>query len=144
MQKIVFYQSDNRLLNNVLPALIRDRLNAGGARQAIIAEDSQQMHVLDKNLWSFDPASFIPHSIESDPRAFSQPVLLALSALELEQRPEIWFINQSSFEYSEETERVNLVFNGSAPETLSYARAKWKELKASDADLTYLDHADNL
>ena len=52
---------------------------AGGRRVLIMAADQNQAADLDRLLWTFDPASFIPHAQAGAPDQDQEPVLIALS-----------------------------------------------------------------
>ena len=54
-----------------------------GRRVLILARDEAQAEVLDRLLWSFDPASFLPHALAGGPDQEGEPVLIALEPANL-------------------------------------------------------------
>jgi DNA polymerase-3 subunit chi len=56
-----------------------------GRRVLILAADELQAQETDRALWSFDPASFLPHALAGGPDQAEEPVLIAQSAANLNQ-----------------------------------------------------------
>jgi DNA polymerase-3 subunit chi len=54
-----------------------------GRRVLILAGDELQAQEADRALWAFDPASFLPHALAGGPDQAEEPVLIALSAANL-------------------------------------------------------------
>lgn len=48
-----------------------------GRRVLVSAADEQQAQDLDRLLWTFDPASFLPHALAGGPGQAEEPVLIA-------------------------------------------------------------------
>ena len=74
--EISFYQL-TRPLDAVLPRLL-EKAVAGGHRVVVRAYDPALLKRLDTLLWTYDPASFLPHAVDGD-HAAAQPVLLTTS-----------------------------------------------------------------
>lgn len=49
---------------------------AQGRRVLILARDELQAQDLDRLLWAFDPASFVPHALAGGPDQEGEPVLI--------------------------------------------------------------------
>ncbi len=61
-------------------------LHYGAGRRVLIkAADQAQAQELDETLWTFDPASFLPHSLAGAPEQGQEPVLIALGTENLNQ-----------------------------------------------------------
>ncbi len=58
-------------------ALISAHHHAGGARVLVHCADELLAEELDRSLWSFDPASFLPHAQAGGPGEAEEPVLIA-------------------------------------------------------------------
>jgi len=56
-----------------------------GRRVLIVARDPAQAERLDQVLWTFDPASFLPHALAGQPDQHQEPVLIATQPLNLNQ-----------------------------------------------------------
>jgi DNA polymerase-3 subunit chi len=50
-----------------------------GHRVLILAEDQAQAQYLDRVLWTYDPASFLPHGVAGQPDSQDEPVLITTS-----------------------------------------------------------------
>lgn len=57
--------------------------HAQGRRVLILASDELQAQEADRALWTFDPASFLPHALAGGPDQAEEPVLIALAAANL-------------------------------------------------------------
>jgi len=54
--------------------------HAQGHRVLIVARDPAQAERLDQVLWTFEPASFLPHALAGQPDQHQEPVLIATRA----------------------------------------------------------------
>lgn len=116
-----------------MPRLLGRALEAG-LRVAVRGGDAAQ---LDRHLWEYDAASFLPHALDTAPDAARQPILLTdafppangatmLVAL-APPLPRTGFA------------RAALVF---ADANADAARAEWKALKAEGLAATYWKQSD--
>jgi DNA polymerase-3 subunit chi len=48
-----------------------------GRRVLVLAGDEMQVQELDELLWTYDPASFVPHALAGGPDQAREPVLIA-------------------------------------------------------------------
>jgi DNA polymerase-3 subunit chi len=69
-----FYQLASKPLDSVLPRLL-EKAVAAGYRVVVRSADADVLARLDAALWTYDPASFLPHAIDG-PFAAAQPILL--------------------------------------------------------------------
>ncbi|UAJ09488.1 DNA polymerase III subunit chi [Polymorphobacter megasporae] len=74
MTDVNFYQLAAKPLDAVLPRLL-EKAVAAGYRAVIRAADPALLARLDAALWTYDPASFLPHAVDG-PYAAAQPILL--------------------------------------------------------------------
>lgn len=56
-----------------------------GRRMVVLAQDQPQAQEVDRLLWTFDPASFIPHALAGGPDQAQEPILVATDAANLNQ-----------------------------------------------------------
>jgi DNA polymerase-3 subunit chi len=56
-----------------------------GRRVLILAGDELQAQEADRMLWTYDPASFLPHALAGGPDQDQEPILIALAADNLNQ-----------------------------------------------------------
>lgn len=73
--EIGFYHATRTDADAVVPRLAEKAL-AGGHRVAVRSADRARLARLDQTLWTFDPASFIAHALDTHPHAARQPLLL--------------------------------------------------------------------
>lgn len=65
-----------------------------GRRLLVYCSDEQRLARFDSLLWSFEPASFIPHAYVGDPLVAQATVILASDAVALAAAPnEGWLLN---------------------------------------------------
>ncbi len=127
MTDIGFYQLASKPLDKVLPKLL-EKAVAAGHRVVIRSDDAAQLAALDAALWSYEPASFLPHAIDGE----GQPILLtaredaangATLAAVIDGR-----LPGDLTPYS----RVLYLFDGGDADALALARRHWKALKGRD------------
>ncbi len=73
---VAFYHATRGSAETVAPRLVRKALEAGH-RVLLHAADPDRLAALDALLWTFDPASFLPHAIAGGPHDAHQPCLLS-------------------------------------------------------------------
>jgi len=76
--QVDFYHLAASPIERVLPR-IAERLLGEGARLLIVADDEALLARLDRQLWDYAPASFLPHGREGGDDDTRQPVLLSPS-----------------------------------------------------------------
>src|SRR6202012_1214009 len=75
MTKVSFYHLTTAPLEQALPVLLEKSLQAG-LRVVLMAGSRERVAHLDAHLWTFDPASFIPHGSGRDGTESRQPIFL--------------------------------------------------------------------
>src|SRR5882762_7491756 len=76
MAAISFYHLTSSPLAQALLKLLQSAMK-GGYRVLLVAESPERVEQLNQLLWTFDPASFLPHGASGEPQANMQPVLLS-------------------------------------------------------------------
>lgn len=76
--QVDFYHLGAASVDRVLPR-IAERLLGEGARLLIVADDEALLARLDRQLWDYAPASFLPHGRDGGDDDTRQPVLLSAS-----------------------------------------------------------------
>ncbi len=117
----------------MLPRLLERALEAG-LRVAVRGGDAV---ALDRHLWAYDPASFLPHALDTDTDATRQPVLLTEAATPANAATMLIALApplpRTGFT------RAALVF---ADADAAPARAEWKALNAEGLAATYWKQGD--
>ena len=74
--QVDFYHLTLRRLDRALPQ-IAEKVLAGGARLLVVSGEAGQRAALDRALWTYAPASFLPHGVAGEGDDAAQPVLIA-------------------------------------------------------------------
>ncbi len=70
------YQLRTQPLDQMLPRLL-EKLYSAGDGALVLVNSAERAVVLDRQLWTFSTASFLPHALIDDPMATEAPILLA-------------------------------------------------------------------
>lgn len=131
--EIRFYHLQTQSVDQALPGLAA-RAFEGGKRLALRLRDASEIKRVDEALWTFNPNSFIPHSASGD--AADNPVWLQLGAANENSADTLISSVVDDTDY-EGFSLICLMFEGRDEAALTAARARWKALKDSGAELTY-------
>ncbi len=130
MTDVNFYQLAARPLDAVLPRLL-DKAVAAGFRCVVRAADAALLAQLDAALWTFDPASFLPHAVDGD-FAAEQPVLLTAEPADANAADLLTVVDGALPGELGLYRRVLYLFDGGDAAALDRARGHWRALKARD------------
>lgn len=136
MTDVRFYHLQRRSLEQVLPKLLEKTLERGW-RAVVLAGSAERVDALNQHLWTYDPASFLPHGARRDGFADQQPVWLSADD-ETPNGATVLF--QIDGAVSDRIDRYDLVcdlFDGNDEEAVMAARERWKACKAAGHALTY-------
>jgi DNA polymerase-3 subunit chi len=141
MTEIRFYHLEKSGLDNVLPQLVGKALQKG-ERILIKAPDENEVERINEHLWTFDPASFLPHGTAADGSETDQPVFIT-AANENPNGAKILFLTHD-LEAADLAayQLVCEIFDGRNEDSLAKARARWKTYKDAGHDLTYWQQGD--
>ena len=70
------YQLRTQPLEQMLPRLL-EKLYSAGDRVLVLVSSTERAAVLDRQLWTFSTASFLPHTLIDDPMAAEASIWLA-------------------------------------------------------------------
>lgn len=144
MSRIDFYHLQNQRLEDVLPKLL-EKAYQTGKPIAIKIGNEERVEFLNTLLWTYNDTSFIPHGSKKDGNGDMQPIWLT-SGNDFPNQPQFLFLVDGAkydIEKFAEFERVFNIFDGNAEESLTQARALWKELKQKDAEIFYWQQSSN-
>jgi len=134
--RIDFYHLLHLPLDKALPKLLEKALSAG-LRAVVMAGSRERVAHLDDLLWTYDPASFLPHGTRRLGSAERQPVWLT----EEDENPNgatvLIMIDNAVSARMDQFDRCLLLFDGRDPEALQAARQRWSEWKAAGYLLVY-------
>lgn len=142
MTDILFYHLTATPLEGALPALMEKALGAG-YRTVIRTKDEPSMDKLNTLLWTYNPATFLPHGSRKDGNEAEQPVYLTT----LEENPNganLLAVTDGSVptEASVFT-RILDIFDGRDEQEVTAARVRWKTYKDAGQNLQYWQQQEN-
>ncbi len=130
MTDVNFYQLARRPLDAVLPRLLEKAL-AAGFRAVVRTADEALLARLDEALWTYEPASFLPHAVDGD-YAATQPILLTAAADDANAADLITVVDGVLPGDLAPYRRALYLFDGGDDAALVRARAHWRALKGRD------------
>jgi DNA polymerase III subunit chi len=137
MTEILFYQLKGQTLEQVLPGLLQRSLDRGW-RVVVQASSQERVEALDAHLWTWRDDAFLPHGTWRDSEAAEHPVLLTLNADNPNGAIVRFLIEGAAMpENASAYHRIVLLFDGEDAEALDAARARWREAKSADFEVTY-------
>jgi DNA polymerase III subunit chi len=136
MVEIGFYHLTRSTLGEALPRLLERALGAGH-RILVKAPNPAEVERLNKLLWTYGEASFLPHGSAEDGWAAEQPIYLTAD----DDNPNgaglgcqcggAELASIGSFT------RILDLFDGSDEDAVAAARDRWRRYKAAGHSLTY-------
>lgn len=136
MPEIRFYHLERQTLEAALPALLSKALTKH-SRILIKTPDQKSLKELDTHLWTYDPASFLPHGQSGSKHADRQPVLLTAGDVNENAADMLILINEAGWQGEDNFSLTCRLFDGRNSETLSAARQAWAAAKEAGHTLTY-------
>lgn len=136
MTEVRFYHLQRRSLEQVLPKLLEKTLERNW-RAVVLAGSPERVDALTQHLWTYDPASFLPHGSQRDGFADAQPVWLTAADENPNGATVLFQIDGSVSEKLASYDLVCDLFDGNDDEAVMAARDRWKASKAAGHSLTY-------
>jgi DNA polymerase III subunit chi len=141
MTETLFYHLERRSLDDVLPTLVTRTLERG-QRVLIKAESADRASAIDNLLWTYDDQSFLPHAQVGDGESKRQPVLITTEDANANDANVLFLVGGAEPPAWNGVEanaltRIVLMFDGRDADSLTRARAAWKDAKAAGHDATY-------
>lgn len=136
MSRIGFYQLAGAPLGSVLPRLLERTLEAG-ARAVVMAPDQSRVEVLNRQLWTYEERSWLPHGTAREGHAERQPVWLTSDDENPNGATYLFLTDGTRSDRVDGFERVFVLFDGNSPADLRSARDLWRSLRAEEHELTY-------
>lgn len=143
MTEILFYHLQGVGPESVLPTLLSRTIERGW-RAIVQVGSPERAEALDAHLWTFSDDSFLPHGIDKERDAASQPILLTAGDGNL-NGGQVRFLTDNAPLPSdvEAYARVVLLFDGEDSDALDHARAAWSEAKGGGHAVTYWQQDEN-
>jgi DNA polymerase-3 subunit chi len=131
-----FYHLTRQSALEAAPLLLA-KAYAAGQRVLVRSADAARLAALDERLWTFDPASFIPHALDRNENKALQPILLSTSEESANQASWLMVLDNALPAKLDGFERCFYLFEAEDERQLARARTDWKALKAQGHSLTY-------
>ncbi len=141
MTEIGFYHLRSSPLEKALPRLL-EKVVESGHRALVMAGSPERIAWLDSTLWTYDPASFLPHGTERDGKPERQPIYLTAKAENPNAADVLVLIDGVEPEHLPAFARCLDMFDGGDEVAVEAARRRWKAWKAEGHAVTYWQQAD--
>ncbi len=136
MTEVAFYHLRRLPLERVLPRLL-ERTLGSGERAVVLAGSPDRVGSLDSLLWTYDPASWLPHGSARDGHPGDQPVWLT----GIDENPNrarfLFLVDGMTSARLADYARCFDLFDGNDAAAVAAARDRWKACRAAGHDLTY-------
>jgi DNA polymerase III subunit chi len=142
MTDVRFYHLQQKRLEEALPELVGKALEK---KHRILVKSStkERVEALDGVLWSFDPASFIPHSAARDGTEKDQPVFLTTEEGNPNGATVLILTGGASADDLAPFSLCCDMFDGNDEQALDAARARWKQYKDKGHGVEYWQQDDS-
>jgi DNA polymerase-3 subunit chi len=139
--EIGFYHLTASPLERALPKLL-EKAVATGQRIVVMAGSEERVEALNALLWTYDPASFLPHGSARDGNAAAQPIWLTAKDENPNGAGILVLTDGAASARLPEYARCLDMFDGNDPEAVGKARARWQAYKADGHSLVYWQQND--
>ena len=136
MTDVSFYHLQRSSLESVLPKLL-ERTLAGGKRAVVMAGSDARVRALNGLLWTYDPASWLPHGSAAEGDGADHPVWLTTSDENPNAATYLFLTDGAEPSKIDGFERCFDLFDGNDPTSLAAARGRWKACQDAGHALTY-------
>ena len=108
-----------------------------GTKVLIRAPTAERIKALDQALWTFDPASFLPHGTEEAGRAEGQPVLLTTGEGNPNGATALLLVDHTVAPDDPDWHSVDYIFERNDPTAREAARQQWRIWKEQGHEPVY-------
>ncbi len=127
MAEVRFYHLSELPLERVLPLML-ERTLSRGQRAVVRGNHPERLAWLDRQLWTWNDESFLPHGIDGDPEPARQPVWLTTRAEVPNGAVALFLVDGAAAGRDEMTamEVTAILFDGHDAAAVEAARAQWR------------------
>ncbi len=142
-----FYHLQQSSLEAVLPELLEKTL--GNSWRALVKVGATngsaegEMIRLDKFLWTYKQASFLPHGRDDEPMADAHPVLLSCTSDKAESVGVVILVAGAEIQDVSCAKRCITILDGHNEADKAVARARWKQVKEAGNPTAYWQQNDH-
>ena len=137
MTSVQFYHLTATPLERALPKLL-EKAVASGMRTLLLADSEAYAKRLNELLWTYDPASFLPHGGTDEPNPQTQPILVSASSKAENEAALLVVTNGAIPDNYADFQRIIDIFDGNNPQAVEAARSRWTQYKKGQHELAYM------
>ena len=141
MTDIGFYHLTKTPLERALPQILEKAL-ASGKKTLVRSGSEDRAAFLNSALWTYDPASFLPHGTMSEGDPAEHPILLTASDDNTNGAEILVLTDGAGAPDLAVFERCLEMFDGRDQAAVEVARGHWKSYKEQGFHLTYWQQSD--
>jgi DNA polymerase-3 subunit chi len=142
MAEVGFYHLMRTPLERALPKLLEKAVSRG--MRAVVATGSgERAEHLSAVLWTYDPASFLPHGTVADGEPDNQPIFIADGVANPNGARLLVLTDCAKTGEPDAFERIIDMFDGRDEAAVAAARRRWQAMKEGGHRLTYWQQTDN-
>ena len=141
MAEVGFYHLLRTPLERALPKLL-EKAVARGMRAVVATGSGERAEHLSAALWTYDPASFLPHGTAADGDAAGQPIFIADHVTNPNGAGLLVLTDGAETGEPAAFERIIDMFDGRDDAAVAAARKRWQAMKAAGHRLTYWQQTD--
>ena len=141
MTEVSFYHLTRSSLEQTLPRLLEKALQ-GGARCVVLAGSPERVEVLNAQLWTYDPGSFLPHGAARDGNAARQPVWLTDQDENPNAATMLFLTDGATSDKLADYARCFELFDGRDETAVDAARTRWKAYREAGHAVSYWQQGD--
>lgn len=141
MTEVRFYHMVQKRIEKALPEIVAKALERG-YRVIIKSSSQERVEALDSVLWSYDPASFLPHGFARDGFEDQQPVFLTTADDNPNNAKVLMLTDGATSDMVGTFDLCCELFDGNDETAVGDARARWKLYKGQGFDLAYFQQND--
>lgn len=136
MADIRFYHLQVKPLERALPEILAKAYERN-LRAVVKLGSRERVEAMDGILWTYDPASFLPHGYIRDGFEKEQPVWLTTDDFNPNEATMLVLADGATSDKVSDYALVCEVFDGNDEDAVAAARGRWKTYKDAGHDLTY-------
>ena len=134
--EISLYHFTREPLEKSLPRLM-EKVYATGKRAVIMAQNDEQVDMLNKGMWTFATAAFIPHGSQEDGFPEDQPIWLTTKQENPNGAEIIVLTNNIETDYIANFKRCLDVFDGNDVSAVQLSKQRITNYKNKQYTITY-------
>ncbi len=132
---INFYHLTCVNLQKSLPKLL-EKIFQQGHRCLVVAKTEAEVSLLNDQLWTYHPESFLPHGTHKDGEASDYPIWISTSQENANNATVLLLTSPLPLENPDSFQKAAYLFEGTHDKDLTAARSLWRQYK-SEHTLTY-------